>query len=426
MTRRSFLQTAAKAALTMGLGSVFPSMHRAAAAPQDILHLRQIITAKPMQSRMIQWDSPALLSDVRIEVRAANTSEIYSAAPAYTYFVMDGTEQYIYHAEIPISMQGGTYRVQHAGGSSPWIPLPASLPDSQEPLSMLIFSDSQCGESYDVWHTVYHAAWQRHPLTDAVAIVGDLTDNGESQWHWNSFFDAMEGADSPLAHIVHVPVLGNHEYYDLNWHAAPPTRYLNTFALPENGSDSFRGHYYSFDLGSVHFIVLDTQFFELGVRGEELKTKQLRWFIQDATASAAPWRIVLMHKDILSYGDYQPEQQIDTGISDVGRVFLDVFDSLAIDLVISGHIHTYRRRQIRFGQRDPHGTLYLLAGPAGNQSFHVPPEIYDEYAAVQPIPSNYLYLEAAPERLRIICETVQGEVLDALDYTKDHRATIYG
>ena len=412
MTRRSFLQTAMSTILSMGFGGLFSS-HHAAAAAENIRHLRQIVTEQPDRTRMIAWDSPQLLQDVRVEVsRAGGKTDTY--APSYRYLMMDDEVQFIYHAEIPVS-DGASYRVIEPNAATAWIPLTRN---ARGMTRALLFSDSQCGESYDVWREVYHAAWQRHPNADFAAIVGDLTDNGESAWHWRSFFDAMEGADAPLAHHVHVPVLGNHEYYGLSWTAVPPVRYLSTFALPDNGSTDFRGHYYSFDLGSVHCIVLDTQFLELDGRGEALKSEQMDWLMREASASTAPWKIVLMHKDILSYGEYQTEQETQHGISDVGQVFLDAFDRLGIDLVVSGHVHAYRRRQLRARQTNAHGTLYLLAGPAGNEYFDVPAEDYDLAAGPNPAPSNYLYMEADAKRLHIRCETVRGTILDTAELHK--------
>ena len=413
MTRRSFLQTAMSTIFTMGFGGLFSS-RSAHAGADSIRHLRQIVTAHPARTRMIQWDSPQLLQDVRVEVsRADGKTDAY--APAYRYLMMDGEIQFIYHTEIPVA-EGSSYRITHAEGATEWCPL-LPIPENT-PVRALLFSDSQCGENYDVWREVYHAAWQRHSNADFAAIVGDLTDNGESAWHWRSFFEAMEDADAPLARHVHVPVLGNHEYYGLSWTAVPPVRYLTTFALPDNGSRDFRGHYYSFDLGIVHCIVLDTQFLEAEERGAALKREQMDWLARDAAASTAPWKIVLMHKDILSYGEYQVEQETNHGISDVGQVFLDTFDALGIDLVISGHVHAYRRRQLRARQTNEHGTLYLLAGPAGNEYFDVPPEAYDIVAGPDPTPSNYLYMEADAHRLHIRCETVSEAVLDTVDLQK--------
>ncbi len=411
MTRRSFLQAAAKTIFTMSFGGLFSS-RSAHAAADGIHHLRQIVTANPARTRMIQWDSPQLLQNVRVELRSPH-KQVESLIPAYTYLSMDDEVQFIYHAEISFA-EDSAYRVTHAGSATEWIPLLGV----GNPVRALLFSDSQCGESYDVWRTTYQTAWQRHPDADAVAIVGDLTDNGESAWHWRSFFEAMEAAGAPLARHPHIPVLGNHEYYGLQWTAVPPVRYLRTFALPDNGSRDFRGHYYSFDLGAVHCIVLDTQFLEAEERGAALRAEQMDWLKKEAAASTAPWKLVLMHKDILAYGDYQVEQNTNHGISDVGQVFLDTFDRLGIDLVVSGHVHAYRRRQMRARQTDKNGTLYLLAGPAGNQYFNVPAETYDIIAGPDPTPSNYLYLEADAQHLHIRCETTSGAVLDTVDLQK--------
>ena len=411
MTRRSFLQAAAKTIFTMSFGGLFSS-RSAHAAADGIHHLRQIVTANPARTRMIQWDSPQLLQNVRVELRSPH-KQVESLIPAYTYLSMDDEVQFIYHAEISFA-EDSAYRVTHAGSATEWIPLLGV----GNPVRALLFSDSQCGESYDVWRTTYQTAWQRHPDADAAAIVGDLTDNGESAWHWRSFFEAMEAAGAPLARHPHAPVLGNHEYYGLQWTAVPPVRYLRTFALPDNGSRDFRGHYYSLDLGAVHCIVLDTQFLEAEERGAALRAEQMDWLKKDAAASTAPWKLVLMHKDILAYGDYQVEQNTNHGISDVGQIFLDTFDALGIDLVVSGHVHAYRRRQMRARQTDKNGTLYLLAGPAGNEYFNVPAETYDIIAGPDPTPSNYLYLEADAHRLHIRCETTSGAVLDTVDLQK--------
>ena len=412
MTRRSFLQTAISSILTMGLGGLF--VPHAAAGAKDIRHLRQIVTAQPAKTRMIQWDSPQQLENVRIEQRDSR-GHIDRRTPAYTYLSMDGEVQFIYRCEIPAAT-GSAYRVVHATGATEWIPLLPIHENGQT--RVLFFSDSQCGESYDVWGATYQTAWARHPNADCAAIVGDLTDNGESAWHWRAFFEAMEGANSPLARHMHAPVLGNHEYYGLNWTAVPPVRYLKTFALPDNGTRDFRGRYYSFDFGAAHIIVLDTQFLEAEECGDALKAEQMDWLRNDAAASTAPWKLVLMHKDILAYGEYQVEQNTNAGISDVGQMFLDTFDTLGIDLVISGHVHAYRRRRIRARQTDAHGTLYLLAGPAGNQYFDVRAESYDIAAGPNPTPSNYLYMEAGAQYLHIRCETVDGTVLDTVELHK--------
>ena len=158
MTRRSFLQTAMSAILSMGFGGLFSS-RSAAAAAENIRHLRQIVTTQPMQTRMIAWDSPQLLENVCVELRRADgKAEQY--IPTYRYLSMDDEVQFIYHAEIPVS-DGASYRVIEPNAATAWIPLTRN---ARGMTRALLFSDSQCGESYDVWREVYHAAANPHGI----------------------------------------------------------------------------------------------------------------------------------------------------------------------------------------------------------------------------------------------------------------------
>ena len=149
MTRRHFLQTAASAVLSMGLGGLFSS-HHVEAHMHEIKYLRQIVTHDPQTTRMIQWDSESLLPDVRVEVRPSGTHthvDIY--IPSYTYFDIDDAPQYTYRAEIRLPRGGGDYRLTSAHGTTVWISI--AQPDRNGTVRALLFSDSQCGESYDVW-----------------------------------------------------------------------------------------------------------------------------------------------------------------------------------------------------------------------------------------------------------------------------------
>ena len=127
MTRRHFLQTALQSILTMGLGGLFSS--RAAAAADGIRHLRQIITAQPSSTRVIQWDASTLLRGAHVELRSGRDGHITAFVPSYTHFTIDDTEQFVYHAEIPLPAGGGAYRVTHTAGTSDWIPLSAPHAD---------------------------------------------------------------------------------------------------------------------------------------------------------------------------------------------------------------------------------------------------------------------------------------------------------
>jgi len=289
---------------------------------------------------------------------------------------------------------------------------PGTKPPATASFKALIFTDSQCSNaSYQVWHDTLAAGWAKCPEAAFFADLGDLTDNGEADWQWEGFLSALApyAAEHPF-----VPVMGNHECYGLDWKDCLPQRYLSTFTFPGNGVSTFHGYFYSFTYGPVEFIVLNTQMLELdGFFGKgHLLHTQLNW-LKSREAKPLPWRVALMHKDILAYDEYQPGQDSAGGFSDVGRAFLPALEEAGIDLVLTGHMHTYRRRgPLHSFQPAEKGPVCIMSGPAGDQHYGVPADPLDKAAIAQPTEPNYLVLSASPEKLTVECFTVNGQKVD--------------
>ena len=96
--------------------------------------------------------------------------------------------------------------------------------------------------------------------------------------------------------------MGNHETYDLNWKVRMPEGYLHRFSLPDNGREKYRNQFYSFTVGDVHFVVLNTQNTELKEWEPDLTRDQQEWFQEDMARNRKNWNIVLMHKIPSSMG----------------------------------------------------------------------------------------------------------------------------
>ena len=295
---------------------------------------------------------------------------------------------------------------------------PGTKPPATASFKALIFTDSQCSNaSYQVWHDTLAAGWAKCPEAAFFADLGDLTDNGEADWQWEGFLSALApyAAEHPF-----VPVMGNHECYGLDWKDCLPRRYLSTFTFPGNGVSTFHGYFYSFTYGPVEFIVLNTQMLELdGFFGKgHLLHTQLNW-LKSREAKPLPWRVALMHKDILAYDEYQPGQDSAGGFSDVGRAFLPALEEAGIDLVLTGHMHTYRRRgPLHSFQPAEKGPVCIMSGPAGDQHYGVPADPLDKAAIAQPTEPNYLVLIASPNRLKIECFTLSDEKIDSIALEK--------
>lgn len=417
MSRRTFLKLCTSALLALGLGRFVP----AAAAGRTIKFPRQIITADSTTSRTIMWQAEGARQQASFTLTSANgPSQNY--IPETNTLVQDDTTTTFYTVRLtgltPATSYEGTIAM-----AAETISLPIDTPPVElTAFEALFIDDSQCGETYEPFAELLAKALARHPQAAFLADIGDLTDNGQSDWHWQSFFAALLAGRAKA--MPFAPVMGNHECYGLDWKFALPRRYLASFAVPGNGSRNFPGYYYSFDYGPAHFIMLNTQFEELDGLKPGLLQEELLWLKHDAADSHKPWKIVLMHKDVIAYDEYQPGTGHAGGISDVGHDFMKSFDALGIDLVLTGHMHTYRNRGHIYDETpSDHGPTYLMFGPAGNERYTVPPDTdFDKVSLDQSDPSryrNYMTLAVTPTKCIATCHLEDGSTVDRVVLTKD-------
>lgn len=414
LSRRRFLFLTGKIILLLGLGGFFPRLAAAANFSLPIEALRQLITSDPRTSRTIMWQTKTPLDDCRLQYQAGD-------APSQSLPVMmeslteDRVTNYYYTVYLRSLMPGTTYRyrIWQGNAATPWQEF-STAPAAIDEFSALIFCDSQCGQTYAGWGENFRTAWQRHPQAHFFAIIGDIVDNGQQEWQWQNFFAAIA---QDLPQHLYVPVMGNHECYSLIWKFCRPRRYELSYNLPANGSPELQNYYYSYDYGPVHFIVLNTQMLELQDLHPDMLEKQKAWLRQDVKDHPAKWRVVLMHKDVLAYDEFQEGSKTMMSISDVGYAFMPLFDKLNIDLVLTGHMHTYRNRghiyQLKPADKGP---VYIMSGPMGNQQYNVPADKnFDKSAIYQPTPNNYLLLTASQEKLTVTCYTIAGEHVETTE-----------
>ena len=262
---------------------------------------------------------------------------------------------------------------------------------------MLILTDSQCVD-YNVFKRTADTAVRHFPDSSIVTIIGDLVDNGEADYQWRAWRTA---AKKLLKDRIFLPVMGNHECYDHDWLNYIPIHFLQQFDFPSNGTE-FNGYFYSYDYFNVHFLVINTQFVELESLIPQMFDAQNEWLNNDKTN--LPWKVVLMHKDIYDYAQDK--------IDDIGDKFMDLFDKLNVDLVLTGHLHTYRRRK-RFKKHKP---LYVLCGVSGDQYYTEPERSVDKVSATPK--DNYMILEANDKILRLRCYDVNGDLIDDVSLKK--------
>lgn len=397
---------------------------RGAAIHYDLLdevearNIRQVMTADPAHSRVIMWQSDYAVKEPVLDYRMEGKENGETVPVQAEKFTDGGKNTWIYRARISGLEPGKTYgyRIRDGKKATAWMSLKAFAGNT---FKALVFPDSQSAD-YSAWKATAMPAWQRNQDAQFFVNMGDQVDNGQDASQWNAWFDVVE----PMAEkIPMATTVGNHETYDLNWKVRRPEAYMKLFNLPQNGYAQYPNRFYSFTVGDVHFVVLDTVFSEMKDLEPNLEQDEIQWFRKDMEQNRQKWNIVVMHKDPLRYA-FNPatgRTGRDEGIEQEGKVWMPLFDEYGIDLVLSAHLHTYRNRgHIRDFRHNPDGPLYILTGVAGDVRY---PGLWkqhplDEYVAPQPETDNYLVMTKTDDELQLQAFLPDGTLLDTATMEK--------
>lgn len=383
-------------------------------AELGITNLRQLVADDNAAARTIMWQADKQ-KNFTLHYRKKDTDTAQNIPAEDVSFTVGQQTYYQYKVKLQHLETATTYEYQLSDGekTGTWHKLTT---DNGKNFTAIIFPDSQSSD-YSSWQSLAAAAHQAQPQADFFISMGDLVDNGADHYQWQQWFKGINGfaADIPLA-----PVMGNHETYTMDWKTQLPYLYTNLFSLPSNGLAQYQNQFYSFDYGPVHFVVLDTQADELQKLQPNLTQEQLSWLHKDLATNTAPWTIVLQHRDILLY-EFNKRPGSTTHFIDIGHIYMPVFEEYDIDLVLSAHLHTYRRRvPLKNFQPDPDGITYVLTGIAGNVMY---PGLWknsslDAAAGPDGDKTNYLTLQADEHSLQLRAYTADGQQFDEYVMTK--------
>jgi len=135
------------------------------------------------------------------------------------------------------------------------------------------------------------------------------------------------------------PTLGNHDGHNAD-SATQSGPYYDIFSLPTQaeagGVASGTEAYYSFDHGNIHFIVLDSFDSDRSSNGP-----MLTWLRADLAATTAPWVIAFWHHPPYSKGSHNSDTE--TELVQMRQNALPILEGAGVDLVLSGHSHSYER-----------------------------------------------------------------------------------
>jgi hypothetical protein len=160
-----------------------------------------------------------------------------------------------------------------------------------------------------------------------------------------------------LATSVLWPTRGNHDLL----HRGEANDYYEIFNMPERaeagGVPSGTEAYYSFNYANIHFICLDSEGTDRSPTGA-----MMTWLVEDlevARASPQDWTIAFWHHPPYSKGSHDSDDPRDSGrrLVDMREFALPVLEAGGVDLVLTGHSHSYERSLLLHGHYGFSGTL---------------------------------------------------------------------
>lgn len=183
---------------------------------------------------------------------------------------------------------------------------------------------------------------------DALITLGDnaYSSGLETEFQTN-FFDVYK--DDLLKNKKLYTAPGNHDYGNSSGNTGVRNNaYYNNFSMPAaaecGGIASGTEAYYSFDVGNVHFLSLDSYGRENGNTTKVYDTAgaQATWVKNDLAANTKKWTVVYFHHPPYT----KTSHNSDTELGDLGAMrenFIRILERYGVDLVLCGHSHGYER-----------------------------------------------------------------------------------
>jgi hypothetical protein len=320
----------------------------------------------PYSSRGWAWDTSSAISGSDVEL--AETDEMPEGLPidwsspsiihaSGSFMKIDSTDSGSYnshkaHAETLKPGRTYCYRLGSLNDDAWSEPafFSTGMPGSDVSFIHVTDPQAETAADYEVWADNIEKAAKAFPQTAFAVCTGDFVNNSRdddpptrrmNEWNW--CFDLPQ---SYFRSEVIVPAAGNHE--------EGIGVFANRFDISApNGCDPSRGMYYSFDYGPAHFTVLNTN--DPGLQSSDpMSEAQISWIENDLAAARAPWKIVALHKGLISPGLHNADADVIT----LRRQLLPLMAEYGVDLVLQGHDHIYFRSQPYAYGRQENGAFY--------------------------------------------------------------------
>ena len=215
-------------------------------------------------------------------------------------------------------------------------------PGSSDALRLWVVGDTGSGNFWQKssFARMRELVAQEGRRVDHYLHLGDIAYYGGLDSEYSAhFFDIYTEL---LRNTVCWPTMGNHEFPQSSG-VTQTGPYYDAYVMPTFGESgglaSGTEAYYSFDIGPVHFICLDSHDLDRSPSGE-----MARWLKADLEMASAEWLVAFWHHPPYSKGTVDTDR--DRRSIQMREFILPILESHGVDLILSGHSHVYERSML--------------------------------------------------------------------------------
>ncbi len=220
-------------------------------------------------------------------------------------------------------------------------------------LRFLAFGD--CGNASTNQTNVKNAALKYIGTNelDALLTIGDNAYNSGLDTEFQTGFFNMYKNDI-LKNTKLYTVTGNHDYANSGSNTGRrDLAYYDNFTMPTNaelgGVASGTEAYYSYNIGDVHFVALDSYGQENGNSTKMYDTTgaQCVWLKNDLAANTKKFTVVYFHHPPYTKTSHNSDTEGD--LVAVRERFIRILERFGVDVILNGHAHGYERSYLLKG-----------------------------------------------------------------------------
>jgi hypothetical protein len=222
-------------------------------------------------------------------------------------------------------------------GDSTYFFVTAPAVGSSRPTRIWVIGDSGTADANAAAVRNAYATFNGSRYTDLWLMLGDNAYSSGTDGEFQSAVFNMY--PSFLRQTVLWPTLGNHDGISAD-SATQSGPYYDIFSLPAQaeagGLASGTEAYYSFDYGNMHFVCLESYETDRSAAGP-----MMTWLRNDVAATNKPWIIAFWHHPPYTKGSHNSDTEIE--LIEMRQNALPILEAAGVDLVLTGHSHSYER-----------------------------------------------------------------------------------